>query len=252
MPRAMAPQSTGAPRIRLGRLFLLSVLSIATPIASAAGAVEVRYEASLLSHYVWRGITLTNDNVFQPSVRLAHANGLAFEAWGNADLGDDNDTSGEINETRLTLDYRKKLGAVELGAGLTEYLFPNTPFQGSREFHLLARLDTVVSPRLEVYYDVGEIDGGYARFALAWEREFRPGNPKWRYGAEISAGYADAAFAIGRKAGLHDGNVEVHVKRSSRVFDIALIGGWTGSFDEEVLPEQPVDFWSGLTVSFHL
>ena len=228
------------------------LLSIAIPMGSAANAVEVHYEASFLSHYVWRGITLTNDNVFQPSVRLGHANGLSFEAWGNADLGDDNDTSGEINETRLTLDYRRKLGAVELGAGLTEYLFPNTPFHGSREFHLQARLDAVVSPRLELYYDVGEIDGGYARFALAWECEFRPGNAGWRYGAEISAGYADAAFAIGRKAGLHDGNVELHVKRSARVFDLALRAGWTGSFDDDVLPDQPVDLWTGLTLSFRL
>jgi hypothetical protein len=249
------PLFTNVSAVRLGRLAGLArsigLAAVLLPIAttSAARAVEVRYETALLSHYVWRGITLTDDPVFQPNVRIAHSNGLTFEAWGNADLGDDNDSSGELNEVRLTLDYARQFGAVELGVGFTEYLFPNTAFHSSREVHLRARLDAVVSPRIELFYDVGEIDGGYARFALAHEREFRPG---WRYGVELSAGYADAAFAIGRKAGLHDGNVELRLQRSARVFDIALRAGWTGSLDDEVLLEQPVELWGGLTVSFRL
>jgi hypothetical protein len=223
---------------------LAAVLALAAP--GAAAAVEVRYEASLLSHYVWRGITLTDDPVFQPAVGIAHDSGVSFELWGNVDLGDDNDTGGEINETRLILDYRRELGALEIGAGLIEYLFPGTSFPGTREVFLRLRIDALVSPRLELFYDVDEIDGAYARLALVHERELRP---HWTLALEGSAGYADDAFAIGEKAGLHDVNLELRIERSKGPLDLHFRGGWTGSLDSQVLLDQPTSFWTGFTVS---
>lgn len=227
-----------------------AALALAIPAAgSGAGAVDVRYEAGLFSDYVWRGITLTNGPVFQPAVTLSHASGVSFELWGNADLGDDNDTKGEINEARLVLDYGRKFGGVALGAGLIEYLFPNTPFPGTREIYLRAGIDAAVSPKLELFYDVDEIKGGYARLALVWERELQA---RWSCAFELSAGYADAAFAIGDHAGLHDGNFEVRVERSAGALDLRFLAGWTGSLDSDVLPDQPTDLWTGLYFALRL
>lgn len=209
-------------------------------------AAEVRYEVRLLSHYVWRGITLTDDPVLQPSVTIGHENGLSFAVWGNADLGDDNDTPWELNETRLAVDYARRLGRLELAAGAVEYLFPNTPFPGTREVYLRAGVEAALSPRLELHYDVDELEGGYLRLALAWRRELRPG---WRLALEAAAALADDAFSIGPEAGPHDAGVELRLVRTGDTLSVELLAGWTGSLDEEVLPDQPASFWSGVSIA---
>lgn len=216
---------------------------VALFLSSRAGGVEVRYEMRLLSHYVWRGITLTDDPVLQPSVTIDHENGLSFAAWGNADLGDDNDTPWELNETRLAVDYARRLGRLELAAGAVEYLFPNTPFPGTREVYLRAGVDAAVSPRLELHYDVDELEGGYLRLALAWRRELSPG---WRLALEASGALADDAFSIGPEAGPHDAGVELGLTRSVDALSVELLAGWTVSLDEEVLPDQPASVWIGV------
>ena len=230
-----------------GILGTVVVLLLALPGAGAA--VEVSYGASLLSHYVWRGIALTDDPVFQPSVRIAHDRGISFEVWGNVDLGDDNDTPGEITEARLVLDYRRRVGAVEIGAGVIEYLFPNTPFPGTREVYLDLAVDALVAPRLEIHYDVDEIEGAYLRLALAYRRDLRP---RWSAALEASAGWADAAFAIGRQAGLHDAGLELQIERSAGPLELCLLAGWTDTLNPNVLPEQPASFWTGLSVALRL
>lgn len=219
---------------------------VALFLSSRAGGVEVRYEMRLLSHYVWRGITLTDDPVLQPSVTIDHENGLSFAAWGNVDLGDDNDTPWQVNETRLAVDYARRLGRVELAAGAVEYLFPNTSFPGTREVYLRAGVEAALSPRLELHYDVDELEGGYLRLALAWRREL---SPAWRLALEASAALADDAYSIGPEAGAHDAGVELRLVRTGDTLSVELLAGWTGSLDEEVLPDQPTSFWSGVSIA---
>lgn len=213
----------------------------------ALAAVEVQYETELFSRYVWRGITLTEGPVLQPSVTIAHDSGISLELWGNVDLSDDNDTQWQLNETRIAIDYSRRLGGVEIGAGLIEYLFPNTPFPGTRELHLRVEIEATVSPRLEVYYDFKEVDGAYARLALTYRREL---GPVWRLALEASAGYADAAFAIGDKAGPHDGGVEARLERRAGALELSLLAGWTDTLDSEVLPDPPASSWAGLTLGY--
>ena len=213
----------------------------------ALAAVEVRYEAGLFSRYVWRGITLTEGPVLQPSVTIAHDSGISLELWGNVDLSDDNDTQWKLNETRIVFDYSRQLGGVELGAGLVEYLFPNTPFPGTREVYLRLGIEALVSPELEIYYDFDEIDGAYARVALTYRHQL---GPVWSFALEASAGYADAAFAIGDKAGPHDGGVEARLERTAGALELRLRAGWTGTLDSEVLPDPPASSWAGLTLGY--
>jgi len=209
--------------------------------------IEVRYAASLLSRYVWRGITLTDDPVLQPSVTISHPTGFSFEAWGNVDLGDDNDASGEISEARLVVDYDRRLGRFDLGGGVIEYLFPNTPFPGTREVFVRAGFEAVVAPRLELYYDIDEIEGGYARLALAYHRQL---GALWSVAVEGSAGWADAAFAIGGEAGFHDGNLELDLRRSAGAFELELAAGRTETLDTDVVPDQPAKTWLGLRSAY--
>ncbi len=231
---------------------ILALALLALPAATAT-AVEVRYEARLLTSYVWRGITLTDDPVFQPSVTVAHANGLSLEVWGNVDLGDDNDTAWELNEVCWTLDYTRRLGRVELAVGAVEYLFPNTPFPGTREIFLRLRVDAQISPELELYRDIDELEGTYARLALTWERELRRA---WSLELEGSVGWADDGMSIGPHAGWHDAGLDLRLERAlgagGGAVDLALLAGTTVTLDQKVLPRQPARTWVGvaLTSSF--
>lgn len=233
----------GSWAARFGRVVLLGWVA-----SSGVGeAVEVRYAASLLSQYVWRGITLTDDPVLQPSVSISHSSGVSFEAWGNVDLGDANDESGEISEVRLVVDYGHAFGRFELGGGLIEYLFPNTPYPGTREVYARAGFDALVSPRLELHYDIDEIEGGYARLTLAYRRQL---GALWSLTVEASAGWADASFAIGGQAGFHDGDLELDLRRSAGAFELELSVGHTDTLDSDVLPDQPVKTWFGVRSAY--
>lgn len=230
----------------MGRVRGVAAL-LALLLPAAAAAVEVRYEGALFSHYVWRGITLTDGPVFQPSFTISHANGLSLEVRGNVDLADDNDAAGKISEALFILDWAKRVGELEIGAGFVEFLFPNTPFPGTREVYLRLALDALVSPKLELHYDFDEIEGTYARLALAYRRAL---SPTWRATLEASAGWADAGFAIGGKAGLHDGGVELRLERAAGPVESRVLVGWTGSLDSEVLLDQPTGLWTGLALAY--
>lgn len=221
--------------------------TFALVLASSGSAIAVRYGAGLFSHYVWRGITLTDDPVLQPSVTISHDGGVSLEVWGNVDLGDDNDTPWELTEARIVVDWSRQFGAVELGAGAVEYLFPNTPFPGTREVLVHVRYDAAVSPRLDLAYDIDEIQGLYARLTFAYARAF---GERWGGRIEASAAWADEAVAVGRKAGLHDGNLELRIERRSGPLDLGVLFAWTETLDADVLPDQPTSFWTGLSLGY--
>ena len=229
------------------RLRGIIVLVVGGLIAPAASAAESRFDLGFYSAYVWRGITLTDDPVFQPSAKLSFDSGFSFKVWGNVDLGDDNDTLGEISQIDLTFEYAWNLDAFTIALGLIEYSFPNTPFPGTREVYLRLGYSGLVSPRLQVYYDVDEIEGGYANLAIV----VAPGLSKfWRFAFEISAGAADENFAIGGQAGLHDGNVKLGFDYVGDTVSVGIVGAYTESLDDEVLLEQPVQFWGGVYLGF--
>lgn len=229
----------------MGRIaaIVLALAGLVTP--GAAGAIDVRYKLGLLSHYSWRGITLTDGPVLQPGIRLAHGNGASLGVLGNVDLAEDSETQGELDEVRLTLDYTWTPGNLEIGAGLIEYLFPGTPFPSTREVYVKLGYRGLVSPRLTIYRDFEAIDGTYVELSLEHGREV---TRSWRLTVELSAGHAGAAFAIGDEQGFHDGNARVRLDRAGDRYSFGFLAAYTDSLDGEVLLDQPVGFWSGFSM----
>lgn len=132
-------------------------------VAWAEGAVTVGVGADVLSKYVWRGQNLVDGAVFQPSVSASYK-GLTGSVWGNLDLTDKNNNSGNFTEVDYTLDYSGAFPGVEkLGysVGAIYYDFPNTGLNGTTEVYLGFGLDVPASPAVTVYYDVDEADGMY-------------------------------------------------------------------------------------------
>lgn len=223
--------------------------ALALAVPAAAPAAEVAYELGFASAYVWRGITLTDGPLLQPAVRISHQSGVSLDLWGNVDLDDDNDLAGEIGEVRITVDYGHRFGALELGGGLTEYLYPNTPYPGTREVYVRSAFHAAVTPKLELFYDFDEIQGLYARISLAWQR---PLGANWRSTLEASAAYAESGFSVSGEGGPHDAALELRLERRFRKLDLRLTGAWTDSLDEEVLPDQPAGFWGGVTIALRV
>lgn len=71
--------------------------------AGAAGAAEVAAGGDLYSAYVWRGITLNDGLVAQPSMDVS-VGGFNFNVWGNFDIDDYDDALDVLPEGKEASD----------------------------------------------------------------------------------------------------------------------------------------------------
>lgn len=74
----------------------------------------------LLSSYIWRGFTMDNDLVFQPSVNVC-LYGFTFSVWSNWDAR--NNDEYESNEIDYTIDYTHEFKYFSLSGGVIYYDF---------------------------------------------------------------------------------------------------------------------------------
>lgn len=151
----------------LGSTTLVAMLALAA--ALTFGPVTARAEdaagkgyasAALASRYVWRGQTLSEGLVVQPTVGIT-LGGFAANLWSNVDLdnGEEDDDGIVMNETDLTLSYSMPIGPVNTTLGFIHYDFDGGDTQ---ELYLTAALATLLNPTLSLYYDIDEGDGGFA------------------------------------------------------------------------------------------
>lgn len=226
------------------------VFGLAALVLVAAGspslAADVEYDLGAFSHYVWRGITVVDGPVFQPSVTTSHTSGFAFNVWGNVDLNDVNGSKGELNEIDLTL-YFERGETIMWSVGFVEYVYPNTFFPDTRELFVSVGSNRLASSEFTVYYDIGEVDDFYAMLAIGYSFEF---NEYWTSELGVSAGLAGSDFAFnysgGNDSGLHDVNATLSVAYSQFPVTVNLLGGYTDTLNEHVLSNQPVGFWVGI------
>ena len=134
----------------------------------AAAELSVGVAADVLSKYVWRGQSIVNDWVLQPSASVGYK-GLTGSVWGNMDLTGEGVEGGEFNEIDLALDYSNKVPGFEtLGysVGVVHYDFPNTVFPATDEVYGALTASVPLSPAVRWYYDFDEIEGSYVQLAL--------------------------------------------------------------------------------------
>lgn len=146
-------------------------------VAADAPAVAVSADLPVLSAYVWRGQVLNDEAVFQPALNLTKGN-FGLNVWANYNLTDAVGDAGEDSEVDLTASYGRKLGPVQVGVGIIDYLFPNqtlvvesngAAYPSTREVYLSLSLpDLPVVPTVSVYRDIDEGDCTYASFGLAY------------------------------------------------------------------------------------
>ncbi len=137
------------------KFMVIIVLTVMGLFVMSAHAVETSGSASVdvFSNYVWRGQTLSDDIVIQPSIGITYS-GFGANLWVNYDT----DTN-ESNETDLTLNYANSIENLSYDAGYIYYALDG--FDDTQEIYLSLGYDVILSPNATLYWDFDEGDGGY-------------------------------------------------------------------------------------------
>ncbi|MGA2914962.1 MAG: hypothetical protein ABSE89_02955 [Sedimentisphaerales bacterium] len=118
------------------------------------------------SRYIWRGQVITNGAVFQPSIGASYK-GWTANIWGNVDMTDYRNQSGEFTEYDLTLDYSNKLTEkVGYSIGTIHYHFPSFSYTDTTEIYWGFNFDLPLSPAIKVYHGLGNENGTYVNFSI--------------------------------------------------------------------------------------
>lgn len=188
------------------KFFLLSTLvfisSLLTPLpVLSTEKIEVNASFDFCTDYVWRGLVINDDPVFQPSVTVTKATGqtgsFAFNIWGNYDFTDAYGTKNKFSEIDLTASYSFSSGSLGLETGIIHYTFPNTDYRATTEIYINAGYELKAFPlvfSLGFYYDFDEIDGFYLSGKIASQV---PLISRLSLEIALSGGYGDAHYNRG-------------------------------------------------------
>ena len=208
-------------------VLVLIVAGSCAVMAEEESKVEFEITADFYSKYIWRGIVVTDDHVFQPGASATFG-GLTAGVWGNLELTDFSDNDGEFTEVDYYLDYSGDVPGVEgvgYSVGLIYYHFPSL-VGDTTEVYLGLNFDLPLNPSVTVYHDIDVADGTYVSFGLEHSiesiGELAPDLP---VGMDISAslGYGDDSYND-TYWGVDDDAVNDLVL--SVAFPVEL-GGWT-------------------------
>jgi len=111
------------------KLILAAVLStVAAPALAqddAAGPISVSGTVALVSDYMFRGVSQTDEGVaIQGGLTVAHENGLYAGTWAS-NLAGWGTFGGSNMELDLYAGYTTSIGVGKLDVGLTWYMYPN-------------------------------------------------------------------------------------------------------------------------------
>jgi hypothetical protein len=177
---------------------LIAALALGSAVAASAPARaeevsgEGTFSAAVASRYVWRGQTLSEGIVVQPTVGVT-LGGFSANLWGNVDFdNDEQDDDGIVmNETDMTLSYTMPVGPVSVTGGMIYYDFDGGD---TTELYLTCAMETLLNPSLSLYYDIDDGDGGFA--VLAVSHSFPVGPVALTAGASLGFNLGDAAMGL--------------------------------------------------------
>ncbi len=182
------------------KIFILTIIFILIPlILTAEVFVKVNGNITGVNKYIWRGMEINKDFVIQTSLTTS-VNNISFNIWGNMDTTDYGEKvgygnqKGEFTEIDLTLSYSHNFELFSLESGIINYTFPNNVSDSTYEIYLSTTLNTILSPTLNLYYDIDEINGFYSNFEVDYPINI---NKKISFNISSSIGYGDSKFNRG-------------------------------------------------------
>jgi hypothetical protein len=170
--------------MRMKKLLLKLLMALCVFAPVVASAANVSLDMTAASAYQWRGQTLNDEAVVQPSLTMSTDYGLSFNTWGSFNLTDrlGSESQKEFTEVDLGVSYRLPIKALDLTVGVTDYEFPHTvvvsedqegriqaagSYPGTREASVtIGKEDFLLAPSASVYYDFDEANGFYGVVAI--------------------------------------------------------------------------------------
>ncbi|WP_028318294.1 MltA-interacting MipA family protein [Desulfobulbus elongatus] len=244
---------------RLFSVAAFAALAMATtaPQATAATATAA-LDAN--SAYVWRGLTMNNGFVLQPSMDVSH-NGFAFNVWGNYDV---DDYDGALNDNRfseidLTGSYAFKLGSVDASLGIIHYLFPEASDDAdSNTTELFAGLSYDLGAGFaistKIYYDIDVVSDYYITAGLGYSYNL---NDQTTLGLSALVSYAGDDFteyyAGGTDSGFFNYTLTASVKyMATEAFGIGANINLADNLDDDALPDESVhtNVYGGISLTY--
>jgi hypothetical protein len=138
--------------------------------ALALGPLDINADLPLYSKYVWRGINLTNDYVLQPELDISLM-GFKLGVWGNYELTDVNEMSGDFSEFNYSLAWGMSFPFINLGIGYIYYEYPEAGEFNTSEFYVSGKVNVLLSPSLTIYQDVDKFKGAYWEASVSYDFE---------------------------------------------------------------------------------
>jgi uncharacterized protein (TIGR02001 family) len=184
------------------------ILAAVAPAGRAAAeeGTSAGVDLAYAERYIWRGIPVNDQGVFQPSFTLS-GGGFSLNAWGSMDLtswgerAGYGDETGSITEVDYTAGYERSVGPASLGLGFITYTFPNQTELGAiptTEAYLGAGLDVPLSPTLYTCWDVddqGTEGSDYTALGLGHSFELgKSGDAALGLDLAAHLGYANSKF----------------------------------------------------------
>ena len=128
--------------------------------------LEISATSDFYSQYIWRGMRLDNDYVYQPGVSIS-GYGFDVSVWGSFDTDQNDGLSSDEIDTTVSYTYAleglslggQDLAAISLSVGHVYYAFPS-PSTFSKEFFLGVAYDGFLAPSLTYYYDYSRASQG--------------------------------------------------------------------------------------------
>jgi hypothetical protein len=171
------------------------LLMLFASMAIAEDDLSFEITSDFFGKYVWRGQLLNDDPVYQPGVSITKGK-MTFGFWGNLDLTNINDRSGDFSELDYYFDFSDDfpgLKGVSYSVGVIYYDFPGAGAMGSRipdttELYWGLQFDLPLSPSITVYHDLDEAEGTYVNLGFGHSIEEIAKLGDTPVGMEISAG----------------------------------------------------------------
>jgi len=157
------------------RLLPLLLLLVAAPRGWAG---ENEFEVgTFLSHYMWRGLRLSEGPVYQTSCTLG-TKGFSFNAWGNYDF-----RAKTLNEIDLTVSYGRETKRADFETGLIHYAMIGS--HDNDELYASVTGKGPFSPSLTAYFDVNMGKGAFLQASAGPSLKL---SPKASLDLRVSAG----------------------------------------------------------------
>ena len=139
-----------------------------TSLYAADDAVQFAFTADYFSKYIWRGQNLNDKSVFQPSFSVSKS-GFTANIWGNLELTDSREHSGEFTEFDYGLDYSApvpEVNGISFSIGVLYYDFPNTSEKPTTEVYGGLNFDLPLAPYVKWYRDTQVNNGSYVQLGI--------------------------------------------------------------------------------------